>query len=332
MRGNSFGKLFNITTFGESHGEALGVVVDGIPAGLNFELNKLQQELDKRRPGRLKVSTARAEQDQAQILSGIFEGKTLGTPVAVIVKNTNQRSQDYSSLKSEHRPGHADKTTEQKYGVRDHRGGGRASGRETLSRVIGGYFASLLIPDISFTACISQIGNFIATQKDLETYTRSRLGFACEEKENEIEKYLLELKENGESIGGSVYLKIKGCPPGLGEPVFDKMKADLSKAMLSIGSCMGITFGRGWEFASLLGSEISSDPKNFSGIEGGITNGDEIYLTLYFKAPSTIGEKAKQGRHDPCILPRVLPVVESMAKIVIADHTLRQNAYQLDLL
>jgi chorismate synthase len=328
MRGNSFGKLFSITTFGESHGEALGVIIDGMPAGLKFDLKNLQEELKRRRPGRLKVSTARAEQDEAQILSGIFEGRTLGTPVTVIIKNTNQRSQDYASLKTEHRPGHADKTTEQTDGIRDYRGGGRASGRETVSRVIGGYFASLLIPQISFTACISQIGKFIATTKDLETYSGSKLGFACKEKESEIEKYLIELKDNGESIGGSVYLKITGCPPGLGEPVFDKMKADLSKAMLSIGSCMGITFGRGYEFASLLGSEISSDPKNFSGIEGGITNGDEIYLTLYFKAPSTIGEKAKQGRHDPCILPRVLPVVESMAKVVIADHTLRQNAYQ----
>ncbi|MFT6631396.1 MAG: chorismate synthase [Bacteriovoracaceae bacterium] len=331
MRGNSFGNLFTVTSFGESHGNALGVVIDGVPAGLNVNFEDLSFELDKRRPGRLDVSTNRNESDTPEILSGVFENKTIGSPICVIVKNKDQRSQDYDSLKTNYRPGHADKTTEQKFGHRDHRGGGRSSGRETLSRVIAGYFASLLIPNIEFTAMIKEVGPFKTEQKDLDRYkyNDSQIGFACPKKDEDLRKYLLNLKQNGNSIGGSVYLKIENCPTGLGEPVFDKLKSDLAKGMMSIGSCMGVQFGRGSEFATLTGSEISTDSSNFSGIEGGISNGETIYLEAFFKAPSTIGEKAKEGRHDPCILPRVLPVVESMAKIVVADHFLRQNAFQL---
>lgn len=326
MRGNSFGDLFTITTFGESHGNALGVTIDGIPAGLEVNLEDLKLELDKRRPGRLDVSTSRNEGDSPEILSGVFENKTLGTPIAVIVKNTNQKSSDYKELKDQYRPGHADKTTMQKFGFRDHRGGGRSSGRETLSRVIGGYFASLIMPKIEFKALIHQIGPH-RTHKASEL--NSKLGLSDSSMDDTIQEFLLDLKSRGESAGGIIHLKINNCPAGLGEPAFDKLKADLSKAMLSIGSCMGISFGRGFEFASLLGSEVSADSYNFSGIEGGISNGEEIYMDLVFKAPSTIGDKAKSGRHDPCILPRAIPVVESMAKIVIADHFLRQNAFQI---
>lgn len=330
MRGNTFGNLFSVTSFGESHGPALGVVIDGVPAGLEVSYEELCQALEKRRPGRLDVSTARNEPDRPEILSGIYLNKTLGTPISVIVKNKDQRSKDYNQLKSEYRPGHADKTTELKFGFRDHRGGGRSSGRETLSRVIAGYFASLLIPQIKCTAMIKEVGKFCADQSDLDSYVYQpeSLGFARSKQDPELRKYLLELKSSGNSIGGTVYLKIENCPAGLGEPVFDKLKADLSKAMLSIGSCMGVNFGRGEEFSRLTGTEISSESSNFSGIEGGISNGETIYLEAYFKAPSTIGEKAKEGRHDPCILPRVLPVVESMSKIVLADHFLRQNAFQ----
>lgn len=323
MRGNSFGQVFTITTFGESHGPAIGCVIDGMPANIEVSLTDLQVMLDKRRPGRLKVSTARDEADQAKILSGVFDGKTLGTPICVVVKNTNQRSQDYQQLKNEYRPGHADKTTMQKFGIRDHRGGGRSSGRETVARVIGGYFASLIIPTIEIDAFISEVGPFKATQFD----KKDKLGFADSSKTEELEAYLMKLKETGESIGGSVYLSIRNCPPGLGDPVFDKMKAMLSHAFLSIGSCMAVEFGRGRDFATLKGSEISGDAHNFSGIEGGISNGNEIYCSLSFKAPSTIGDKAKEGRHDPCILPRVLPVVESMAAITLADLYLRQRAF-----
>lgn len=327
MRGNSFGKLFTITTFGESHGHALGVVVDGIPAGLEFNMEDLQSELDKRRPGRLSVSTNRNEADKAEILSGIFEDKTLGTPISIIVKNTNQRSQDYKQLKNDYRPGHADKTTMDKFGFRDHRGGGRASGRETLARVIGGHFASLIIPNITFQALITEVGPFRFDKFTSIITKKSEIGLVDSNKDQEVKEYLHNLKNDGESIGGSVRLVISNVPAGLGEPVFDKMKAELSHAMMSIGSCMGITFGAGTNFSQLKGSEISHARENFSGIEGGITNGENIYLDLYFKAPSTIGDKAKEGRHDPCILPRVLPVVEAMAKIVIADQFLRQNAF-----
>jgi chorismate synthase len=313
MRGNSIGNIFTITTFGESHGEALGVIIDGVPAGIKVDAKGLQDELDRRRPGRLKVSTSRNEADQFEVLSGIFDEKTIGTPITVIVRNTNQRSHDYTELKDNYRPGHADQTTMDKFGHRDHRGGGRSSGRETLARVIGGYFAGLILPsEIKFSSKITKISGLDPNANAKET-----------------EDYLLNLKKTGESAGGIVEFRIENCPRGLGEPVFDKLKADLSKAMISIGSCMGITFGLGAEFANLLGSEISNDQSNFGGIEGGISNGETIYAQLYFKAPSTIGEKATAGRHDPCILPRVLPVVESMAKVIICDHYLRQNAFQL---
>lgn len=326
MRGNSFGQLFTITTFGESHGNSLGVTIDGVPAGRRVNVSDLQFELNRRRPGRLDISTSRNETDTAEILSGIFESKTLGTPITVIVKNKDHRPQDYNSLKKNYRPGHADKTTIDKFGFRDHRGGGRASGRETLARVIGGYFAGLIIPDIHFQAQITQVGSFKA---NFNPASNSHIGFADPKKDQDLNHFLNQLKENGDSIGGKVELQIKHCPAGLGEPVFDKLKADLAKAMMSIGSCMGVTYGQGEEFATLRGKEISQDPQNFSGIEGGISNGDTIYLHLYFKAPSTIGENAKNGRHDPCILPRVLPVIEAMAKMTIADHFLRQNAFQI---
>ncbi len=318
---NTFGTLFKVTTFGESHGAGLGVVIDGMPSNIEFNLNDLQKFVDRRRPGRLKVSTPRNEQDQCEIISGIFENKTLGTPITVLVRNTNQKSKDYEKLKSEYRPGHADKTTELKYGHRDHRGGGRASGRETVSRVIAGYFASLIISQIQVDSYISALGEYHFSNFN----PSSQLGLIDSTFDDEVENYLLNLKEKGESCGGKVRTIIKGCPVGLGEPVFDKLKAVLSHGMLSIGSCMGISFGLGEDFITKLGTEISNDSKNFSGIEGGISNGEDIYFDLVFKAPSTVGQKALEGRHDPCILPRVLPVVESMAIIVLADMYLRHK-------
>lgn len=330
MRGNSFGKLFSITTFGESHGEALGTIIDGMPAGMKVNLEDLQAELNKRRPGRLKETTDRNEADQFEILSGIFEDKTLGTPISIIVRNTNQRSQDYN--KEFYRPGHADKTTELKFGHRDYRGGGRSSGRETVSRVIGGYFAGLILNDLKVKALISQVGphkfNF---HDDFFNIPQNKLNLQNPSKEEEISLYLLNLKSEGNSIGGKVRVEIANSPVGLGEPVFDKLKADFSKAMLSIGSCVGIHFGAGLDFTELTGKEITEDSLNFGGLEGGISNGENIRFELLFRPPSTVGEKAKQGRHDPCILPRVIPVVESMTKIVMADHLLRQNAYQVGL-
>lgn len=329
MRGSSFGKMFSMTTFGESHGVALGVVLDGVPPGLDFSLEDLQKDLDRRAPGQSKGTTARKEADQAEVLSGVFEGKTLGTPIAVIVRNTNQRSKDYDKLKESYRPGHADQTYIQKYGIRDHRGGGRSSGRETLSRVIAGYFASLMIPEVKVKAFISKVGPFEYKNTFIEEMDKDlgRYNFGDPSKDQEIEDYLVGLKRDGESVGGFITVNIEGCPAGLGEPAFDKLKADLGKAALSIGACVSFSFGLGEEMAFTEGSKVSVDRDNFGGIEGGISNGEKINLKLTFKPTSTVGDKAKSGRHDPCILPRAVPVVEAMMKVVIADHLLRQNAY-----
>lgn len=325
MRGNSFGKMFSLTSFGESHGAALGVVLDGVPPGLAVNLDDLRRELARRAPGQSAFTTARKEADEPEILSGVFEGKTLGTPIAVIVRNTDQRSKDYDALKDQHRPGHADRTTELKFGVRDHRGGGRASGRETVARVIAGYFAGLVLPQMSAFAWSEVIGG----HKNGPVLKRERtvLGFTNEECSTAAEEFLLECKAKGESAGGVVGLVIEGVPAGLGEPAFEKLKADLARAMLSLPGCLGFEVGIGFAASELAGSMLSKDAKNFGGMEGGITNGDPLTMRVAFKAPSTVGDKAKAGRHDPCLLPRVLPVVEAMAKIVIADHYLRQKAY-----
>ena len=328
MSGNSFGQLFRITTFGESHGEALGVIIDGMPANLSVNIEDLKKELKRRAPGQHAVHTSRKEEDLPEILSGVFENKTLGTPITVIVRNTNQKSSDYDSLKNQYRPGHADKTTMLKYGFRDHRGGGRASGRETLARVIGGYFAGLIIPEISFYAFIEEVGPYklLTTPAD-HNVDRGEINIPDKKLTNEVIAYLSECKSKGESAGGIVTLSILNAPGGLGEPVFDKLKAVFAKAMLSIPACTGFSIADAFTNAKLPGTQLSSDSKNFGGMEGGISNGEEIVLKMAFKAPSTIGEKAKEGRHDPCILPRVVPVVEAMARIVMADHFLRQKAY-----
>lgn len=323
MRGNSFGKMFSFTTFGESHGTAMGVVLDGVPAGLLVDETALHAELQRRAPGQSAFTTARKEPEVPEILSGIFEGKTLGTPICVIVKNTDQRSQDYHP--SDYRPGHADKTTEIKFGIRDHRGGGRASGRETLARVIAGYFAGLVLPQMKAFAWSDSVGSF--ENGLVSSRERSVLGFTNEAVSKQVEAFLLECKANGESSGGVVGLLVEGVPAGLGEPAFDKLKADLAKAMVSLPGCLGVEIGAGFAATKMSGSELSKNPQHFGGMEGGITNGEPLRLRVAFKAPSTLGEKAKTGRHDPCLLPRVLPVVEAMASVVIADHFLRQRAY-----
>ncbi|EQC48308.1 chorismate synthase [Bacteriovorax sp. BSW11_IV] len=330
MRGNTFGKMFSFTTFGESHGKALGVVIDGMPAGIKISEEDLQKELDRRAPGKLAGTTARTEADKAVILSGIFENTTMGTPIAVMIENTNQRSGDYDKLKDNYRPGHADKTYIQKYGVRDHRGGGRSSGRETVSRVIAGYFASLILKDIKVKTIITKMGPFDARNEELSVETQlNRYNFPATVSNKEMEDFLTDLKVRGESVGGRVCTLIEGCPAGLGEPAFDKLKAELAHAVMSIGACVSFSFGLGEDMENLMGSVVSSDAKNFGGIEGGISNGETILLQSVFKPTSTVGEKAKEGRHDPCILPRAVPVVEAMVKVTIADHLLRQNAYQL---
>ena len=331
MRGNSFGKMFSLVSFGESHGPAMGVVIDGVPAGLKFSLEELQKELDRRAPGKIAGTTSRAEDDKAQVLSGIFEGKTLGTPIAVIVHNTNQKSSDYDKIKNENRPGHADKTTIMKYGVRDHRGGGRSSGRETLSRVIAGYFAGLILPAVKVNAYVSKMGPFeYKTIPDDLNADRSPYSFPDSSKVEEIKNYLEDLKKNGESVGGRVRIVVDHVPMGLGEPAFDKLKADFAKALLSIGAVVSFSYGLGEEMADMPGSEVGKHENAFGGMEGGISNGERMIMTVTFKPTSTVGDKAKEGRHDPCIIPRAIPVVEAMVKIVLADHYLRQNAYQIN--
>ena len=307
--------MISFASFGESHGPAMGVVIDGIPAGLSFCPEKLQWELSRRSPGRSSGMSSRHEPDKAEILSGIFQDKTLGTPIAVLVRNRDQRPEDYEKIKNFHRPGHADRTTILKYKIRDHRGGGRSSGRETLSRVIAGYFASLIIPKVEVVAFIQKLGPFTFSKPGGES--------------SEVDNYLHNLKQKGESVGGRVEIIVKHCPVGLGEPAFDKLKADFAKALLSIGACVGFSYGAGEQFLEKTGQEISKDTGHFGGMEGGISNGETIKMQALFKPPSTVGKNAQEGRHDPCILPRVLPVVEAMVKFVLADHFLRQNAYGL---
>lgn len=306
----------------------MGVVIDGIPANLNFNLQDLQAELDRRAPGKIAGTTTRSENDSAEILSGIFEGKTLGTPVAVLVRNTNQKSADYDKLKENYRPGHADKTTQLKYGIRDHRGGGRASGRETVSRVIAGYFAGLILPQVKVKAFVSKMGPFAydAIPAKLD-FSFGPYSFPESSKTDEIKNYLEDLKSKGESVGGKVRIIVDNCPVGLGEPAFDKLKADFAKALLSIGAVVSFSYGLGEEMAELTGSAVSANSSSFGGMEGGISNGERMLMTITFKPTSTVGEKAKEGRHDPCIIPRAIPVVEAMVKIVLADHYLRQKAY-----
>ncbi len=323
MRGNTFGKMLSITSFGESHGKGLGAVVDGVPSNLNFSLDDLQAELNRRAPGKIKGTTTRKEADEARIISGIYEEKTLGTPIMIMIENTNQRSQDYDQLKTETRLGHADQTTIDKFGIRDHRGGGRSSGRETVARVIGGYFAKLILPNTSVVAHTSKMGklNSIEGEEFSPPYCLPGVD------DSMVISYLNELKKNGDSCGGVVDVIVKNCPKGLGEPCFDKLKADLGKAILSIGACVGFSYGEGEKLALMSGKEAASNRSNFGGIEGGISNGDEIKLTVFVKPTSTVGEKAKRGRHDPCIVPRVIPVIESMVYLTLADHYLRQKAY-----
>jgi chorismate synthase len=328
LRGSHFGKIFSISTFGESHGVALGAVVDGVPAGLTVDKEALQRELDKRSPGRSMVTSARREKDIAEILSGIFEGKTLGTPIAVIVRNGDARSEDYKDMPM--RPGHADEATLLKYGFRDPRGGGRASGRETVGRVIGGYFAGLLLPaQTKVKGAVSQIGGEDFSKDPQWDRVSHESGYLLEPyRWGKVEALLAHYKADGNSLGCEVAVKVLSPQAGLGEPVFDKLKADFAKALLSIPGCTSFSYGMGEDAVQISGKELStSQRENFGGIEGGISVGHDIFLRAPFKAPSTVGERAQLGRHDPCLAPRVVPVVEAMVKIVLADHVLRQRAY-----
>jgi len=360
MAGNSFGEIFRITTFGESHGKAIGVVIDGCPAGLELDLNFIQQELDKRKPGQSAITTQRKESDTFEILSGVFEGKTLGSPIAITIKNEDQKPEDYTHLKEAFRPSHADFTYETKYGIRDYRGGGRASARETATRVIAGAIAKQLLKKegIEITAYVSSVGK-IQLQKnyqqlDLSKTDSNMVRCPDEETANAMIELIQETKTKGDTVGGIVTCVIQHTPVGLGEPVFDKLHADLAKAMLSINAVHGFEYGSGFAGAKMNGSEhndvfeknskgeIVTQTNNSGGIQGGISNGMDIYFNVAFKPVATImqtqttvdkeGNETEikgKGRHDPCVVPRAVPIVEAMAALVLADHLLRAKVSKI---
>ena len=364
MAGNSFGQLFRITTFGESHGEAIGVIVDGCPAGLTVDLDYIQGELDKRKPGQSKITTQRKEADTVKILSGTFEGKTTGTPIAMIIPNEDQRSKDYGHNVDVFRPSHADYTYQTKYGIRDHRGGGRSSARETAARVAAGALAKLLLKTqgIEIVAHVSSVGKIDAPNVFIDNADE----FIAEREKNivrcadpataeEMIEFIDGIRKQGDTVGGKVSCYIQNCPVGLGDPVFDKLHADLGKAMLSINAVHGFEFGSGFSGSEMLGSEHNdiflkdsagniSTRSNFSGgIQGGISNGMPIEFKVAFKPVATImhnqqtinsegnaAEISGKGRHDPCVVPRAVPIVEAMAALVLADHWLRNRNAKLD--
>lgn len=349
---NTFGNLFRLTTFGESHGKAVGGIVDGFPAGIDIDLESIQNELARRRPGQSRITTDRKEPDEVELLSGVFEGKSTGTPIAFEVRNTNQHSKDYDNMRQLFRPSHADFTYYNKYGVRDHRGGGRSSARITIARCVGGALAKLALQQlgISVTAYTSQVGD-IKLEKDYHLYDLGTIEdnlVRCPDqaKAKQMEELIAGVKAQGDTVGGIITCVIKGCPVGLGEPEFGKLHAALGGAMLSINAVKGFEYGEGFDCATAKGSElndvfinqngkISTSTNHSGGIQGGISNGQDIYFRVAFKPVATLLMKQNtvtiegiptelnaRGRHDPCVLPRAVPIVEAMAAMVILDNYL----------
>jgi chorismate synthase len=352
MAGNSFGTLYKITTFGESHGEALGGIIDGCPSGIEIDLEAIQFEMSRRKPGQSAIVTQRKEPDDVQFLSGIFEGKTTGTPIGFIIPNTNQKSDDYSHIKDNYRPSHADYVYEKKYGVRDYRGGGRSSARETASRVVAGAIAKQMLSNIKINAYVSSVGPIFLEKsyQELDFSKTENNPVRCPDEKSAIimEEYIREIRKNGDTVGGTVSCVIQNVPIGLGEPVFDKLHAELGKAMLSINAVKGFEYGSGFSGAKMKGSEHNdlynpdgTTQTNLSGgIQGGISNGMDIYFNVAFKPVATIMQKQEsldnkgnitemtgKGRHDPCVVPRAVPIVEAMAAIVLADFYLINKTY-----
>ena len=349
---NTFGNIFTLTTFGESHGKAIGGIVDGMPPGIAIDIDFIQKELNRRRPGQSRLTTSRDEADQIELLSGVFEGKSTGTPIGFIIQNNNQKNEDYESIRHIFRPSHADYTYYYKYGTRDYRGGGRASARTTISRCVGGALAKLVLKDIGTTiqAYTSQIGN-ICLEHNYQQYdlTKAELNdVRCPdmEKAQQMEQLIMDMKKEGDTIGGIVTCVIKGCPIGIGEPEFNKLQAALAHAMMSINAAKGFEYGEGFNAATLRGSEqndafqnndgkIGTTTNHSGGIQGGITNGEDIYFRVAFKAIPTIMKPQDtidtagnhvtfqaQGRHDTCLVPRAVPIVEAMAAMTILDFYL----------
>jgi chorismate synthase len=353
MSGNTFGKLFKLTTFGESHGEALGGIIEGCPSGIELDFNAIKLEMSRRKPGQSSIVTQRKEDDNVQFLSGVFEGKTTGTSIGFLIPNTNQKSQDYSDIKNTYRPSHADFVYEKKYGIRDYRGGGRSSARETASRVVAGAIAKQILPNIKINAFVSSVGDIYLNKpyQDLDFSKIESNHVRCPDTETAIkmEELIRKIKKEGDTIGGTITCVLQNVPIGLGEPVFDKLHADLGKAMLSINAVKGFEYGSGFCGSQMKGSEhndlYNSDgttKTNLSGgIQGGISNGMDIYFRVAFKPVATLIQKQEvldnqgnivelqgKGRHDPCVLPRAVPIVEAMAAIVLADFYLLNKLYQ----
>lgn len=353
MAGNTFGKIFKITTFGESHGEALGGIIDGCPAGIKIDFDAITKELQRRKPGQSSIVTQRKEEDAVQFLSGIFEGVTTGTSIGFIIPNTNQKSDDYSHIKDTYRPSHADYVYEKKYGIRDYRGGGRSSARETASRVAAGAIAKQIIPNIKINAFVSSVGDIFINKpyQDLDFSKTESNPVRCPDLEtaSKMENLIKATKKDGDTIGGTITCVIQNVPIGLGEPVFDKLHAELGKAMLTINAVHGFEYGSGFCGAKMKGSEHNdlynpdgTTKSNLSGgIQGGISNGMDIYFRVAFKPVATLlqnqevltnqGEIIMQqgkGRHDACVVPRAVPIVEAMAALVIADYFLMNKIYQ----
>jgi len=354
MAGNSFGNIFKLTTFGESHGTAIGGIIDGCPAGLEIDFNAIQAEMQRRKPGQSPIVTQRKEEDEVKFLSGIFEGKTMGTPIGFVIENTNQKSKDYSHIKDTYRPSHADFTYDKKYGIRDYRGGGRSSARETACRVVAGAIAKQLLNDIKITAYVSAVGE-IELQKPYQELNFAEIEnnpvrTADASMARQMEAYIREIRKQGDTVGGVISCVIENVPIGIGEPVFDKLHAQLGKAMLSINAVKGFEFGSGFAGTRLKGSEHNdlfnedgSTQTNYSGgVQGGISNGEDIYFKVAFKPVATIMQKQQtidnegnlmemqgKGRHDPCVVPRAVPIVEAMAALVLADFWLLNKLSKL---
>lgn len=338
MSANTFGHLFKIHSFGESHGTALGVVIDGCPAGVNFDLARLKKDLERRRPGHQTTVSQRQETDEPEILSGVFEGKTLGTPIAIVVRNQDQRSQDYAAIVAHPRAGHADDVWKEKFGHSDHRGGGRSSGRETVARVMGGAVAKMLLkqlaPQIEILGWSSQIGPFeiSANEKEVLLGKKSASEFIDghtarfpSARAPEVETLLKAAQTDGDSYGGKAALLVRGMPKSLGQPVFRKLKSDLAQALLSVGATTGLLLGEdNQKISAAKGTEFHSNLKQtqYGGVRGGISTGDDLFLEVLFKPTSSLFDVAKKGRHDPCIVPRAIPVLEAMVALVLADHIL----------
>ncbi len=354
MSGNTFGRIFTVTTFGESHGPAIGCIVDGCPPGMELSEADIQGDLDRRRPGRNRHTTQRNEPDQVKILSGVFEGETTGTPIGLLVENTDQRSKDYGDIKDKFRPGHADYTYQQKYGIRDYRGGGRSSARETTMRVAAGAIAKKYLFErlgIEVRGYLSQLGSIELAAKDFTTIDDNAFFCADPERVEELDKFMDELREQGDSIGAKISVLANNMPPGLGEPVFDKLGADIAHGLMSINAVKGIEIGAGFSAITQRGSEhrdeMSADGFNKNdagGTLGGISSGQDLLASIALKPTSSVAVKGKtidkagknteivtKGRHDPCVGLRATPIAEAMVALVIMDHYLRNRAQNADV-